>query len=72
MEISIGVVPHINIERTTLQDKQTTQLLGKEQRLQRAYQIQVHNNSQAETTLEIREAIPVSKNKKIREQDIKR
>ena len=68
MNISVGGVPHINIERTTLQDKRTTQLLGKEQRLQRAYQIQIHNNSQVETTLDVREAIPVSKNEKIRVQ----
>ena len=66
MEISTGVAANINIDRDTLYDKRKTQLVGKNQRLQRAYRITVENNSDEATTLEIRESIPVSKNSDIR------
>ena len=66
MEISLGSTPKIDIKREVVYDKKTTQLIGKKQRLQRAYQITVFNNSEDKETIEIREAIPVSKTSDIR------
>lgn len=65
-EISLGSTPQIDIKRDVIYDKKKTQLIGKTQRLQRAYQITVFNNSQHKESVEIREAIPVSKTSDIK------
>ena len=65
MEISMGVLSHIRVERKTLMDKRDTKLLGKSQQLTRAYAISIQNNSDVAEKIEIREAIPLSKNEDI-------
>lgn len=66
MEISLGSTPKIDIKREVVYDKRTNQLIGKKQRLQRAYQITVYNNSENKESIEIREAIPISKTSDIK------
>ena len=66
MEISLGSTPKIDIKREVVYDKKKNQLIGKKQRLQRAYQITVFNNSENKETIEIREALPVSKTSDIK------
>ena len=66
MEISMGSTPQIDIIRDVVYDKKKNQLIGKTQRLQRAYQITAFNNSENKETIEIREAIPVSKTEDIK------
>lgn len=65
MEISMGVLSHLRVERKTLMDKRDTKLLGKSQQLTRAYAISIQNNSDVAEKIEIREAIPLSKNEDI-------
>ena len=65
MEISLGTLPHLKVERKTLQDRRQTKMLGKSQQLQRAYSIAIQNNSSSTEQIEIREAIPLSKNEDI-------
>ena len=45
MEISLGTLSHLRVERKTLTDKRDTKLLGKSQQLTRAYAISIQNNS---------------------------
>lgn len=65
MEISLQTLPEITVERITLTDKRTSKLIGKKQQLQRAYSVSVQNNSNKAKQVQIREAIPVSKNEDI-------
>ena len=65
MEISLGTLPHLKVERKTLQDRRETKMLGKSQQLQRAYSIAIQNNSSSTEQIEIRESIPLSKNEEI-------
>ncbi len=65
MEVSLGTIPHLTVERTTIADKRKTKTLTKSQQLQRGYFIQIQNNSQQTEVIEIREAIPLSKNEDI-------
>lgn len=65
MEISLGTLPHLKVERQTVQEKRDRKMLGKSQQLQRAYAISIQNNSADIESIEIREAIPLSKNEDI-------
>ena len=62
MEISLGTLAHIRVERNTLTDKRKTKVLGKSQQVTRAYAISIQNNSNESESVQIREAIPLSKN----------
>ena len=61
LELAIGQLPELKVFRNTLHDKRKLQILGKNKKLQRAYQIKVSNNSKIDKNIEIRENIPVSK-----------
>ncbi len=65
MEISLGTLAHLRVERKTLTDKRKTKMLGKSQQLTRAYSISILNNSSETEPIQIREAIPLSKNEDI-------
>ena len=65
LELAIGQLPELKVSRNTLHDKRKSQLLGKNKKLQRAYQIKVSNNSTVDKKIEIRENIPVSKHEDI-------
>ncbi len=65
MEISLGTLPHLRVERQTVQEKRDRKMLGKSQQLQRAYAISIQNNSSDIESVEIREAIPLTKNEDI-------
>ena len=60
VELAISHLPELKIERTTLHDKSTSQILGKNKLIQRAYEIKLTNNSKEFHSIEIRENIPVS------------
>merc|ERR1711965_158601 len=65
MEISLGTLVHLRVERKTLTDKRKTKMLGKSQQVTRAYSISILNNSSETEPVQIREAIPLSKNEDI-------
>ena len=65
IELAIAQLPEIKVVRTTLHDKRTSQILGKNKNIQRAYEIKISNNSKVDRTLEIRENLPVSKHQDI-------
>ena len=64
--VSLGTLPHLKVERTTIHDQNDRSILGKKQQLKKAYRISIKNHSNEVENIEIRETFPVSKNEDIK------
>ena len=65
LELAIAHTPEIRMNRSTLHDKKKTTMLGKSKIYQRAYEIEIQNQSQQIQKIEIRENIPISKHEDV-------
>ncbi|WP_179353831.1 DUF4139 domain-containing protein [Winogradskyella vidalii] len=70
LTVSLGVDPNIIVKRTQLDDFKKTTFIGNNRLVNKAYEIEIKNNKQADINLTILDRIPISQNKSIKIDDI--
>ncbi|NAS30624.1 mucoidy inhibitor MuiA family protein [Flavobacteriaceae bacterium R38] len=70
LTISLGIEPNIVVERKQVNDLKSTQFIGNNRIVNKAYELNIKNNQAKNIPLLVMDRIPISQNKEIKIDDI--